>query len=236
MKKLITFFVNDVKISETDNIPEEIEILNFGTEEPLNGAVKRAKSKYSLIASGEITCDNLTDFFAELDKVNADIVSFDNGYLIKTALIKGVPSRLCFDGYCAEVYAVMDAKSIIKLKTAPFTIKKDRTEYSKDEAVKITASLDEFKKVKSKLAKDVYAFTAEIICARLCDFYLSALFAIKDGNADVTEIKEFDLKLKENIVLYLTMEKRFTALDLKKLRACGFKIGFWDYRKIKKLR
>ena len=130
----------------------------------------------------------------------------------------------------------MDAKSIIKLKTAPFTIKKDRTEYSKDEAVKITASLDEFKKVKSKLAKDVYAFTAEIICARLCDFYLSALFAIKDGNADVTEIKEFDLKLKENIVLYLTMEKRFTALDLKKLRACGFKIGFWDYRKIKKLR
>ena len=160
----------------------------------------------------------------------------DEDYLIKTALIKGVPSRLCFDGYCAEVYAVMDAKSIIKLKTAPFTIKKDRTEYSKDEAVKITASLDEFKKVKSKLAKDVYAFTAEIICARLCDFYLSALFAIKDGNADVTEIKEFDLKLKENIVLYLTMEKRFTALDLKKLRACGFKIGFWDYRKIKKLR
>ena len=44
MKKLITFFVNDVKISETDNIPEEIEILNFGIEEPLNGAVKDRKS------------------------------------------------------------------------------------------------------------------------------------------------------------------------------------------------
>lgn len=46
---------------------------------------------------------------------------------------------------------------------------------------------------------------------------------------------EFDKRLKDNVVLYLALEKRFSVANLKKLREKSFKINLIQYNKFKKI-
>ncbi|MDE5728695.1 MAG: hypothetical protein K2I20_00780 [Clostridia bacterium] len=57
---------------------------------------------------------------------------------------------------------------------------------------------------------------------------------IHKNEISADELKELDLKLKQNIVLYIAMQKRFTAANLQKLREKNFKINFLTFNKLKK--
>ena len=70
---------------------------------------------------------------------------------------------------------------------------------------------------------------------KLITFYICAAVAIREKQLEAEKLKEFDAKLKENIVLYLALEKKFYPADIKKLREKDFKIGFIQYNKFKKL-
>ena len=64
---------------------------------------------------------------------------------------------------------------------------------------------------------------------------MHAMVAIREGNLAVEQFKAFDGKLKAEIVLYLALEKRFTAAKLHKLRDKDFKISRWTAKKFKKI-
>lgn len=239
MKKVLTLVMPDVNAGEAANLPPEIEIIGYGGGAPLSEAVKKVKGRYIIIADGDMECNVTAEFFAELEKLSADIVKFDRGYAFKTAIVKGVPAKLCTDKFRAEFYSAPDCKKLVTLSGHEFfggaaSAGKDGG-YSEEEEARLLETLEAFKKYKAKFTKDVYSFTFDMMRARLERFYVSALLAVKEGALPPERLKEFDLKLKENIVLYLAVEKRFADVNLKKLRENGFKTGYFTYRKLKKL-
>ena len=223
----------DIKLSDTQGVPEEIEILSYGENQSLSEAVKRAKGKYTLLCDGDAVCDTPEEFFAEVDKAQADIITFDGGFLVKTSVLKGV-SKLMTAVPVSQIYAVLEAKTIAKSAFTPFKSETEKFRYSEENAVSFLAAIEEFKKSKSKLSREIYAYAVDLICLRLTEFYISALLAIKKGELSEDNLAEFDTKLKDEIVLYLAFEKRFTVESLKKLRAKNFKVGFLTYKKLLK--
>ncbi|MDE6504479.1 MAG: hypothetical protein K2L42_01255 [Clostridia bacterium] len=235
MKKVFTLITHDAADTADTEIPEEIEL--FGTDggKSLYEILKQAKGKYTVIAEGDLTCELSPEFYTELDGVNADILLFNGGYCLKTSVLKSVQQKLCTDKFTAQAYASLSAKSIIKLdKFKPFEFSPIKAEYSETDEANLYNVLEEFKKAKSRLTKDVYSFTLDLICTKLVSFYTGAMLAIHAGGLSCDTLKQFDEKLKENIVLYLTLDKRFTAADLPKLRKNNFKFGFFTYNKLKK--
>ncbi len=83
MKKLLSIILPEVDAGETENTPEEVEILSFSDDKSLIDAVKRAKGKFSLVARDDVECDLSDDFFKELDGANADIIKYGKGFLVK---------------------------------------------------------------------------------------------------------------------------------------------------------
>ncbi len=61
------------------------------------------------------------------------------------------------------------------------------------------------------------------------------MLAIKCGEVDGEELVKFDGRLKSEIVLYLALEKNFTAAKLSKLRKKNFKISYFTAKKFKKI-
>ena len=74
----------------------------------------------------------------------------------------------------------------------------------------------------------------DIICLRLTYYYAAAMLAIKSKAIPLSVLTEFDARLKENVVLYLAMDKRFTPASLGKLRKKGFAISFLTAKKFEK--
>ncbi|MBD5584004.1 MAG: hypothetical protein HDQ88_02895, partial [Clostridia bacterium] len=158
----------------------------------------------------------------------------DGGYCFKTSLLKGLSQRACVDRYGAEIFAAFEAKTLSAVKIKPFNFTTVHTEYSEEIEARLKEALAEFKKSKAKLTKTVYSFIFDVLCERLVTFYISAMLKIKSGELDPETLKAFDTELKENVILYLALEKRFTLANLAKLRAKDFKIGFIEYNKFKK--
>ena len=236
MKKVFTLITHDAAETADTEIPEEVELFGTDSGKSLYEIIKQAKGKYTVIADCDLICELSPDFYNELDGVNSDILLFDGGYCHKTSLLKSVPQKLCSDKFTAQTYASLSAKSIAKLdKFKPFEFSPVKAEYSETDEENLYGILEEFKKAKSRLTKDVYSFTLDLICTKLVSFYTGAILAIRAGKIPCERLKEFDEKLKENIVLYLTLDKRFTAADLPKLRKNNFKPGFFTYNKLKKL-
>ena len=117
----------------------------------------------------------------------------------------------------------------------PFKFTTQRAEYSLTDEAKLEETLEEFKKSKAKLNKAVDSFIFDVLCARLTTFYICAMIAVYRKEATAEGLLDFDKRLKENIVLYLALEKRFPAADLKKLREKNFKISLITYNKFKKI-
>ncbi|MDE7083565.1 MAG: hypothetical protein K2O89_07705 [Clostridia bacterium] len=199
--------------------------------------IKQTKGRYVVITDTDCTVNeaDLNSFLKTAEESTADIISFNGGYALKAATLKGVPSKLYTDRYGAEIYTAFDAKDIVSVSLRPFVFTTQRAQYSTEDETKLKETLEEFKKSKAKLPKAVYSFIFEILCARLITFYITAIIAIRDRVLDAETLKEFDLKLKDNIVLYLALEKRFPAANLKKLREKDFKIGLIQYNKFKKI-
>lgn len=224
MKKLLTVILHDADFGDA---PEQTEILSYNGETPLSEALRRAKGKYAVISEGDLECDFSEEFFALLDGGNADILSFDGGYCIKTPLFKSAQGA--GNKFCAEVFAALSAKSAAKSELKPLVFASETRADGKE----IAEAFDEFNKVKAKLPKEVYSFVFDLICGAAIGYYARTLIDVHDGKASADELAEFDGKLKENTVFYHSLEKRFTYLSLQKLRNKSFRLGFFEYLKLK---
>lgn len=233
MKKLLSIILPEVDAGETENTPEEVEILSFSDDKSLIDAVKRAKGKFSLVARDDVECDLSDDFFKELDGANADIIKYGKGFLVKTANLRGTVNK--YSNSCTDIYAVLSCKTAVKSDKTPFSFKTAGSKYSESDGQAIILLLEEFKKSKAKLSKEVYAIAFDEICERVIRHIALGLIAVREGVIKAEVMAEFDLKLKDNIVLYLAVEKRFSYENLKKTRERGYKTGFFTYKKLKKI-
>lgn len=234
MKKLLTIAALSGFQGEICAPCEEIEIIRVD-EKPFYEVLKQVKSKYVCVADGGFAFSDSTEYLSELDGATADIVVFEGGCLIKTAILKGLPAKLCADRFTAEVFGAMDAKSVLNADFKPLNLYPVAPEYSPETEERLYDALAEFKKCKAKLSKEVYSFVFDAFLKKLITFYICAAVAIREKQLEAEKLKEFDAKLKENIVLYLALEKKFYPADIKKLREKDFKIGFIQYNKFKKL-
>lgn len=239
MKKLLTVALSKNSMGNVAPPEEEIEVITISEDTAKNSKalyelLKQAKSKYTVIADTDFTFADVDEFLKELNDRNEDIILFDGGYCFKTTLLKGLPPKVCVDRYGAEIFASFEAKSLSAVRLKPFIFTTVHTEYSEEIEARLKEALDEFKRSKAKLNKTVYSFVFDMLCARLVTFYISAMLKIRNGELDCEKLKAFDAGLKENVILYLALEKRFTLANLSKLRAKDFKIGFIEYNKFKK--
>ena len=223
MKKILTILLlNDSLSCEQPAETAEVIAVKEGNK-ALENALKQAKGRYTVFFASPFKCGDVNGLLEALDKINTDIVNFDGGYCFKTAVLKSVGQK-CLDGFTLSAYGAFNSKSFTKIDSKPFTYTKEKTEYSEELENEIGTVIDEFSKCKAKLIKDIYNFAHDIILAKLADFYIAAMVAAYKKKIDYQKIKDFDLKLKANIVTYLTLEKKFTAENLAKLREKGFKI------------
>lgn len=234
MKKLLTIISKDLEEASEDDAPDGVEMLGTGTSS-LYETLKKAKGKYTVLAEGDMMCDLDDRFFDDLSETNADIIVYDGGFVFKTSLLKGLNAEQFVLKSTAELFAALECKSVAKFGYKPFTFTPVKREYTVAEELSLSDVLTEFKKCKSKLSKEVYTFAFDAICSELCVFYILATLAVRDGKLTVQKLKEFDARLKENIVLYLAIDKRFTADNLSKLRERDFKISFITAAKFRKI-
>lgn len=199
--------------------------------------IRQTKGKYVVIIDTDCTLSEggFDSFLQFVDGAAADILIFDGGYALKAGTLKGVSAKLYTDRYGAEIYTAFNSKDIARAALKPFNFTTQRAEYSLTDEAKLEETLEEFKKSKAKLAKSVYTFIFDILCARLITFYICAMIAVYRKETTADSLLDFDKRLKDNIVLYLALEKRFPAADLKKLRAKNFKINLITYNKFKKI-
>lgn len=234
MKKLLTIISGEAPETDGLCVPEKVEILHA------KGAFTRdifksAKGKYALLAEGDLICDLTDGFFTAMDKTNADILVAGKSFCFKTSIFKSLNKNCRTDKFSAEIFAAFSSGSVAKLAFNPFDFSPTpKTEYSDDERVALVEALNEFKKVKSSLGKDVYTFCSDYLCRALTGFYLRAVLAVHYKKLEAEAIKDFDKILKENPVLHMTFLKRFTAFDLQKIREKNYKISFITANKIKK--
>lgn len=199
--------------------------------------IRQTKGKYTVIIDTDCTLNDeeFVNFLKVCDEASADILVFDGGYALKASTLKGVSAKSYTDRYGAEIYTAFNSKEIVRVTLKPFKFTVQRAQYSLTDEAKLEETLEEFKKSKAKLAKAIYSFIFDILCARLITFYLCAMIAIYRKETTAESLSDFDKRLKDNIVLYLALEKRFPLADLKKLREKNFKINLITYNKFKKL-
>lgn len=234
MKKILTIVLSDETI-ESGAMPENAELLYAKPDKNLYETVKQAKGKYAFIPEAVLQTADLQVLFDGLEKTNADIVAFKGGCCIKTAVLKGLNAKVCADAFSALAYSTLSSKSVLNLEIEPFELSAVKAEYSEELESGLSAVIGEFNKCKARLAREVYTFAFDLIVQKLVTFYLCAMLAIYARKLDYNALKEFDLKLKENIVLYLALEERFTPANLSKLRSKNFKIDLFTNMKFKKL-
>ncbi len=239
MKKVVSIIVCK-NIAEIPTEPEAAEILyteeNRGFAEIVQNGLKQAKGKYVLLCDGGFELTNADGLLSVAGASNADIIVFDGATALKTTLFKGFAPN--GDRATAEILAVLAAKSIEKSNIKPFTLANEREAdkylYSEQTEKELANALREFKKCKSRLPKDVYTYAVDIICLRLTYYYAAAMLAVKSKAIPLSALTDFDALLKENVVLYLAMDKRFTPANLGKLRKNGFAISFLTAKKLEK--
>lgn len=238
MKKILTVAVCKNTGEEIAAPNEETDVIyadgNAG-DKAVYELIKKVKSKYTVLVDSDFRFADEEGFLKRLDEANDDIIIFDGGYLFKSAILKSLPAKICIDRYSAEIFASFNSKTVATVNLKPFIFSAVHTEYTEEIEARLSDALEEFKRSKAKLPKPVYSFIFDILCARLVTFYMSAMLAIYRREASPDALAEFDKKLKENIVLYLALNKRFTAAELEKLRGKNFKISFLQANKFKKL-
>lgn len=236
MKKLVTVLAC-TPCKEILPPNDEVEVLytdeNRTAHEIIENGLKQARSKYIILTDGGFEITDLPPLLDVLRGSSSDIVTFIGGAAVKSGLFKGA---LKGDGdkFTTEFFAVLGAKSIENTNLNPFTFNKTPCFYEGDDAERLKSVLDEFKKCKARLPKDVFTYAFDLLCEKLIIFYSAALIAVHKGEIPAETLKEFDLKLKQNIVLYIAMQKRFKAANLQKLREKNFKINFLTCNKLKK--
>lgn len=234
MKKLLTVVVYSGTTKNFDGFRyEKAELIVCAEPAEFQRALKKANGKYTVICGGA-RINDLQPLLDLIDGAGADIIAFANGAAVKTQAFKGAYGVEAADLFLCAVSAEMQCKSILKTELTPFAFAKKAAPCA-DRYDGILKACLTFKEVKAKLAREVYNYVFESLCAELVGFYASAMLEIRNGSFSADKLAEFDVRLKSEIVLYLAVEKRFAAAPLKKLRDKQFKISFLTANKLKKL-
>lgn len=202
--------------------------------EIIKHAVKQAKGKYICLLESGFEYTDIQSFLTELEKCSADVVAFDSGYCFKTSILKSLNLKDDCCTYITEIEAMLNSKSILKSDIKPFKLSEKPLFCSFEIAPALLNVLDNFKKCRTKLSKEAYSTVFDLICLRLISFYMSATLEVRERKIKAQDLIDFDGKLKDNVILYLTLEKRFTVTDLHKLRKKGFKVSFLTANKFRK--
>lgn len=236
MKKLITVACSG-KLNISDVETESVEFLtpeNIEKQENnlfFSECINKAAGKYLYFIDGDADCDKevFERFLHDVEKLNADVIAPDIGYVIKTALLKSVKIKNANYGIYATVNALIGAKSVKKINCSPIKLLSSAP-LNLESAEEIVEANALFSKNKGKLERSVYLAAYEYVINADTEYYLlSYLNCCKNKNTE--EIIYFDKRLKDNIVLYLAVEKRF-PVNLKKLRENGFKYSLISVLKI----
>ncbi len=233
MKRLLSIITS---ADTTCDVPDNAEIIKADGKAPfgdfIKAAIKRAAGKYVLLTDCNFALCDLGGFLCEVKSRDDDVIAFDGGTCFKPALIKGIKRTENLSA--VEIFAAMSAKSVYKTHLKPLEFFKSPVEYSKSLHTALKEAVEEFAREKAKLAREVYAFVFETLIKRLTEFYMAAMLKMRKDLAVHDPLCEFDRTLKDNVVLYLALEKRFPYVNLSKLREKNFKISFFTARKFKK--
>ncbi|MDE6597426.1 MAG: hypothetical protein K2K60_02170 [Clostridia bacterium] len=234
MKKLLTVVVYSQTAKNFDELQyEKAELISCADTAEFQRALKKANGKYTVICGG-VSVNDLQPLLDLADSAKEDIIAFSDGAAYKTSAFKGADGIDSADLFLCSVSAAMQCKSVIKCDLTPFTLNKEVLPCA-DRCGGILHACKAFKEVKAKLAREIYNYVFESLCSELVNFYACALLEIRNGSFTAEQLIEFDTQLKSEIVLYLAVDKRFTAASLKKLRDKQFKISFLTANKLKKL-
>lgn len=239
MKILLTIVVCNFKGDKrTESLHDGIEIIYPENEENekqfLERAIRTAKGKYILLCGHGFRLYDVQPLLNILDKNPADMVCFVDGSVVKTSVYRNIVKD-CLDAFSCRVLAIMDSRSLLKTVYNPFLFDKEPAEFDENNTKALLLCAEQLGKIKGKRPNEIYSCASNLICDRLVVFYMHAMVAIREGNLAVEQFKAFDGKLKAEIVLYLALEKRFTAAKLHKLRDKDFKISRWTAKKFKKI-
>ncbi|MDE5722318.1 MAG: hypothetical protein K2I30_06260 [Clostridia bacterium] len=236
MKKLLTIVVCGGILGElAETPPDEVEFLyTENNETDLPSVLKQAKGKYIYLLPDGYALTDLHIMIRVLSDNDTDLVSFANGVAAKNPLFKGLNFKENNCAFLFGVFAALEAKNLTKTLYNPVCKSGDCAQFDADAKDGILIACTEFKKVKAKLAKEIYAYVSDMLIARLTEFYMLAILAIREGEYTADKLLEFDAKLKGEIVLYLALEKHFPVSKLEKLREKKFKISVFTAKKLKK--
>ena len=238
MKILLTVVVCENSADTENALCDGIELLypddGEDTKEFLQRAFKIAKGKYSVICDRRFKLADVQSVLNIIDKNTSDMICFQGGAALKTALYRSAVKDSC-DAFSCLVLAVLDCKTILKTFDNPFTFHKITARFTEQTAQGVLLSAERFGKVKAKLPKEIYSYAANLLCEKLNFYYLYLMLKIKNGEENYEKLTEFDAKLKAEIVLYLTFEKRFPYGNLNKLRSKNFKINYFTAKKYRKI-
>lgn len=201
----------------------------------LRGIAKSVKSKYVLIADGDFTFADMQAFLLYAEKSKGDILTFPGGYCLKSRLLRALPAKNIGNRYFTEIHAAMGAKTVDRSEICPLRFHGMNTAYSEAGQKDLAEAIGQFNAGRSRLPKPVYAFLFDAVCARLATFYMSAMLSIRNGEIPADRLIGFDRALKQNVILYLALNKRFRAADLTKLRRKDFRISLFTANKFKKM-
>lgn len=239
MKILLTIVVNgDIGTKNAPPLYDGIEIIypdeNESEKDFIVRAIKNAKGKYAVLADRKFMLADLNSLLNILDKNSADMVSFTGGVAIKLSLVKNAVKD-CTDLFSCLILSVLGCKTVLKSLYTPFVFSKYQPVFSEANNAGIFLSAEAFSSAKASLTKEFYSYCLNTLCNRLITYYLYTMLEIKSGEVDSEELVKFDGRLKSEIVLYLALEKNFTAAKLSKLRKRNFKISYFTAKKFKKI-
>lgn len=239
MKNLLTIVVScDVGAKHSATLYDGIELIypeeNESEKDFIGRAVKSAKGKYCFLCDRKFTFADVNSLLNILDKNPSDMVSFIGGTAVKTSVVKGA-YKDCEDLFSCFILSLLGCKTLMKSVYMPFSLERREVKFTEENYNGILASAAAFGASKAKLTKDIYSHVLDAMCVRLISYYVYAMVAIKDGDMDAEKLIAFDSRLKTEIVLYLALEKNFTAGNLNKLRKKGFKISVFKANKFRKI-
>lgn len=239
MKNLLTIVVGcDTDVKHASTLYEGVELIypeeNESEKDFVSRAIKNAKGKYAILLNQKFKFADVNSLLNILDKNSPDMVVFAGGTALKTSVVKGV-TKDCKDIFSCFILSVLSCKTILKSVYMPLVFEKSETNFSEDNYSGLLASAEAFVSEKAKVSKDIYSHAMNALCMRLVSFYLFAIIAIHEGKMDSDKLISFDSRLRAEIVLYLTLEKNFTAAKLTKLRKKDFKISRFTVKKFKKV-
>lgn len=205
-----------------------------GVKDFLARALKAAKGKYTVVLDTKFLFADVQPLLNIIDKNTADMVCFNGGIALKTAVLKNVVKD-CADSFSCRILGVFACKNLLKTDYNPFTLERAAGAFTDENTAGLLLCAETFGRIKAKLPKEIYTYSFNCLCDRLVTYYLYAMLAIREGKLTADKLTAFDGKLKAEIVLYLALEKRFTYAKLQKLRNKEFKISWLAERKFRKV-